>query len=1108
MLIGRGFVVKIRSFALAILAIGFNLVLVSIGFGGNIYQVRKASLEEHKDLLGLRYDRWINAPVKDMPSRRHLLRARAHKGPQMLALAAPETIRVCAIRVEFASVPDPSKISGNGGRFDLSDKRHEIPIDPPPHDRKYFSKHMEALALYYKAMSYGHLVIKSEVFPLENDSAYVLPNVGDYNPGGGISTWTLDGLELFFKDAITVADRDPDLDFRNYDAVMVFHAGSDWQNDIRRDSPYDLPSFFITLSDSVAVEDSSYFIVDGGVVPETSSQDGFYNGLNGVVAHEFGHQLGLPDLYDTQTGISIVGYWDLMDFGSGVGVVLQDTTTDEAYFVSGVVPASLSAWSKMQLGWVVPDTAFSGTYSLDAIELQQGYPAYEVTLVPLSSREYYLIENRQRDLDGDGTGYLWSDPSEDSTGVILGPVNADRHFNYEYDFALPGSGLLIWHVDGPWTDFLMRYDIVNAFPERRGVTLVEADGIPDLGDFNSFYYLGGPDDPFRRGNNDRLADDTYPNSRTKSGCHSHVVIDEISDSGLHMSFRVAHAYGVEGFSVALGDTMRFGVPSLIVKDVDGDRRDEIYASLKRAVWNDTLGTVMWKRSEIYAYEIEDGMVGSIGVWPHRLKGSHPTEITALDFDGDGKDEIIVGDETGNLYGFLADGKPLFETSDSLGAFDNVEGGINGVPVGADINLDGRDEILVGTNNGLRIYSSTLVEPENLVPDGEHQISQPVMVGSRLGRHVVAYSPGKILVWEADTLATSPVLTEINSIPLGCEEDPGDVWMGVCDIDRDSLGTPEVVVAAASGFLWAVHLDGGELPGWGRAYGDSIKAPPAFADIDGDGYLEIILAGKDFKSWAVLRSGAIARGWPQSSQGCGFPVWSEIFYPADFTIPVASPVVGDIDGDDELEILQGSLFECIVGWNGNGDGLRGFPLGLGGGCSALALGDLYGDGRIEMVAGGGDGFLYAFVHPQSDILENPALLPWRTSYGWPNRNASYPSELMPQPVASQENLLVKGSFHGFPNPAGRKYHSTGENRVSFVFETDTGGLATLEIFDITGKLVKRRTYDVSGLGPKVELPPDGQGIDIGDLGNGLYLCRLHLEKDGKEQIDKFKLAVKR
>ncbi|GAA3061345.1 hypothetical protein GCM10020000_50640 [Streptomyces olivoverticillatus] len=68
------------------------------------------------------------------------------------------------------------------------------------------------------------------------------------------------------------------------------------------------------------------------------------NGGLGVFAHEYGHDLGLPDEYDTTgTGESSVAFWSLMSSGSWLGTG-KDTIGD--------LPGDMSAWDKLQLGWL------------------------------------------------------------------------------------------------------------------------------------------------------------------------------------------------------------------------------------------------------------------------------------------------------------------------------------------------------------------------------------------------------------------------------------------------------------------------------------------------------------------------------------------------------------------------------------------------------------------------------------------------------------------------------------------------------------------------------------------------------------------------------------
>ncbi|WP_436969613.1 immune inhibitor A domain-containing protein [Kitasatospora cineracea] len=80
------------------------------------------------------------------------------------------------------------------------------------------------------------------------------------------------------------------------------------------------------------------------------------NGGLGVFAHEYGHDLGLPDLYDT-TGQGVdnsVGFWSLMSSGSWLGAGKNEI---------GDMPNDLDVWSKLKLGWLNYDTAKAGQTS-------------------------------------------------------------------------------------------------------------------------------------------------------------------------------------------------------------------------------------------------------------------------------------------------------------------------------------------------------------------------------------------------------------------------------------------------------------------------------------------------------------------------------------------------------------------------------------------------------------------------------------------------------------------------------------------------------------------------------------------------------------------------
>ena len=100
------------------------------------------------------------------------------------------------------------------------------------------------------------------------------------------------------------------------------------------------------LSGGVQVGDSKYWIGDYTIQPE--------NGGVGVFTHEFSHDLGLPDLYDTAGGENGTGFWTNMSSGSW----LNDGTQD-----IGSKPGHIGAWEKFQLGWLNYDVAHAGHVS-------------------------------------------------------------------------------------------------------------------------------------------------------------------------------------------------------------------------------------------------------------------------------------------------------------------------------------------------------------------------------------------------------------------------------------------------------------------------------------------------------------------------------------------------------------------------------------------------------------------------------------------------------------------------------------------------------------------------------------------------------------------------
>jgi immune inhibitor A len=162
----------------------------------------------------------------------------------------------------------------------------------------------------------------------------------------------------------------------------------------------------------------------------------------GVFAHEFCHLLGLPDLYNSETGSSVVGSLCLMDAGAWNG----------PQHSAGSVPSHLCAPMKYLLGWIEPERICLGCGGAEYAD------GAEIAPAGTSPAAYEVLDNPGRmDWTPDGTG----------TGEYFMLANRNKDYGY-FDSYLPASGLLIWKVDESLPD--------NNSSTGRLVEVIQADG--------------------------------------------------------------------------------------------------------------------------------------------------------------------------------------------------------------------------------------------------------------------------------------------------------------------------------------------------------------------------------------------------------------------------------------------------------------------------------------------------------------------------------------------------------------------------------------------------------------------------------------------------------
>ena len=375
---------------------------------------------------------------------------------------------------------------------------------------------------------------------------------------------------------------------------------------------------------------------------------------------------------------------------------------------------------------------------------------------------------------------------------------------------------------------------------------------------------------------------------------------------------------------------------------------------------------------------------------------------AADFDGDGDKEIVIGGRDGQLYVIAYNGTSWTVVWSRQTAIDLNNAGaptqdcvtdksdIRSSPAIGDLDNDGHLEIVITIggdpvnhrNGGVLVYRYNSRWSFSLVSGWP----QPKL-------DIVGYGPGASQpdgCW--DGIWASPSLGDLDrdgdleiavegfdrrlhvwhhngTYVQGWPIAPPQIYRGgwatpaIADIDRD--GFPEVVFATDNNpgyvppfYLYAFNGDGTIQPGFPVEASQNLQSSPAIGDIDGDGWPDIVVGTGTYqksggnKVYAWDHRGRPLQGWPTTTGG---------------NMP-ASPALGDLDGDGDLEVVigcgsEGDTFPapCTVlyAWHGNGTPVNGFPLsplrndGWGdetpnGLPYSPVLADYDGDGEVEIL----------------------------------------------------------------------------------------------------------------------------------------------------------------
>ncbi len=954
-------------------------------------------------------------------------------------------IKLLAIRVQFQ--PDSDSRSTGNGTFDLS-PWDGATFDGPPHDKEYFQLHMKALENYYESVSYGLLDIQYDVAPAEPDSGFVLPHtMGYYHDFSEEQVWYVSQVEAFTRDAFAAADSSGTIDFSQYDGFVLFHAGADWQSDINYDSPFDLPSAHISLGEPVVVDDGASEVWGAAIMPETSNQDGYTIVLNGTLAHEVGHILGLPDLYNTFNFFPAVGYWSIMDSGGKIGM---DTPWGWAY---GLIPAGPCAWSKEYMDWLEPVVVLQDTVQVEVKASTMRGPGERLYKIPVTADEYFLLENRLDDLGGDLTVAI-----DQERGVVLGPVDPydlvpPYEINNEYDFLLPGPGLVIYHIDDTRViPGLMPYDMVNYDRHRRGVAIEEADGIMDIGNVGSFYWTGNAYDPFFAANNDSFSWNTYPSTVTNTGGSTYLSVTRISAPDSVMTMNVSFDRWKAGWPEDTGEQAGPASPRVVDLDRDGDR-EVVFAT---------------REGNIYAWNADGSPFLMLSDPPGlfaRVPGGVRYSPAVADLDRDGMCEVAAASEAGSLYVWkasdlnsdgLADGaSPLYPVA--------LDGPASGAPLAANLDDDGDLEVAAASQGG---FLTIVDQNGQLVDDSPYSFGHLVlndvtMCAADLDSDsedellLSTTNTGWIVAMNADGTPVSgwPVV-----VPTWARE---TVYLTAGDVDRAADGRPEVIGVGSDGVVRVWNSAGDLLPGWPVDLGVRAASRPALADLDADGYLEMAVAAGSSRVFGLRANGSMVENWPlQLDRGDSTSV-----------IPT-SPILGDADGDGVMDVMVPGPGGNLFAWNAvTGEALDGFPFSCDPPAGSPWAGDADGDGMVDVVTAGNAGRVVMFGLPY-DLTGD---FVWSTEAGGASGAGAYPDSLLGGEPEAGEGILDLPSTYCYPNPARQSDLTV---RVFLNKPADVG----ITVMDVTGQEVEH--FDIEGDLTVNEVTWSTEGV-----ASGLYLVRV-------------------
>lgn len=732
------------------------------------------------------------------------------------------------------------------------------------------------------------------------------------------------------------------------------------------------------------------------IQPERTNMSGGGMVHIGVFAHEFGHALGLPDLYDTDYSSPGIGNWGLMSGGSWGG--------DGG---SPWYPVHMVAWGKYKLGWVDPVIVDEPIITHIFENVEENPVIYKMDGIG-DEDEYFLFENRQKLL---------------------------------YDQNLPYHGLLIWHIDdnlsGNSNDWHRRVDLEQAdgyyhlntngnsgdpgdpYPGYSGNTTFAFDAEP-----NSIYYNGDPSgiSVVDIGVEDGLVSATFRNIPTLST--GEFTITEVSGDGdAIINPGETGDISIELFNPSNDPVMNLiGIPSTNDEFISVNTFEVSFPDLDplgSSQMNELIEIVVSPGAPLGAHSIELYVYGDLeeGYFEQTLHIGFDVTIIQAGFPLDLGNEVISSpaivefEYGGNGYALLyCDNNGLVNliANDGSSIWDSpfdIGNEIWGAPAVADIDNDTEPEFVITSKSKELFVLDIFGNQESYFDAGQFLTATPAIgnVDEDSELEIVfgsMSSSGKVFALNHDG-------TTVDGFPVQLNE---KIWVGASLVDLEGDGMEEIIVGTDSGNLYVINHDGSVQAGFPIDTGSNIRSAPS-TGIFNDGNEIMFFFGNDAGEFYgisstgdisfIVNTGEIIRSSPSLVEDgentyIFFTTENNTIHAVDvngFYLPgwpintgqelKSSCTFSDLDGNESPEVIVAARNGNLLVYKLNGDSYDQFPLNLERTIENTPLtGDIDGDGDLEIITGESLGISVI------DVKSSGLVSPWNMFRGNPLRYGTF------------------------------------------------------------------------------------------------------------------------